>query len=89
MRYVSNMLLDVKCQVPPCWGPTPPPGWLWVIYLTIAIVAGLVILVDWRIGPAVGRSRARTAVWVWLASVAVLAVSAEALELYRYSITPR
>lgn len=83
------MFLDVKCQSSPCWGPTPPPMGAWLIYSAIAVIAGLIILADWKLSPAGGRSQMRTAVLAWLAAVALIAVSAEALELYRYSITPK
>ncbi len=83
------MLLAVKCVSPPCWAPTPPPAWTWLIFVAIAIFAGLIILADWKTTPPESRARARTAVFVWLASVVVIAVSAEAIELYTYSMAPR
>lgn len=83
------MFLAASCQNSPCWAPTPPPIGAWLVYVAIVVIAGLIILADWRLGPAEGRSSMRTAVLAWLVTVVIIAISAEALELYRYSITPK
>ena len=81
------MLLAAACQSPPCWAPGSPPAWTWLIYLAIAALAGALILADVITEPP--DRRRFTAVAVWIMSVLLIAVSAEMLELYRYSITPK
>jgi len=83
------MLLAASCKSSPCWAPTPPPAWTWLVYVAIAVAAGLIIFIDWRTSPPAERGRVRAAVIVWLLFVVIAGVSAGALEVYTYSIAPK
>lgn len=71
------VFLSAQCPTPiSCWHPGTPPWWVWLIYAGIVVASGLVIF------GAEGGRPSRRALGVWLAAMVLVAISAEAIELY-------